>query len=146
MLLEDGIGDRGSIRAANALALRFSLSYPPSQTVEEYEDVTTDKVLRKDYASYSACSAAYNRGIDLTARPSGEPGISCRWHGAQEMYLDAIDAAMQGSGLFLTTHGDDSRRLLCKAVLSLAQVRGRVLDGPGILERCMIREEGSFRL
>jgi hypothetical protein len=133
LLLEDGIGDRGSIRAANALALRFSLSYPPSQTVEEYEDVTTDKVLRKDYASYSACSAAYNRGIDLTARPSGEPGISCRWHGAQEMYLDAIDAAMQGSGLFLTTHGDDSRRLLCKAVLSLAQVRGRVLDGPGMV-------------
>jgi hypothetical protein len=33
----------------------------------------------------------------------------------------------------LTTYGDDSRRLLCKAVLSLAQVRGRVLDGPGMV-------------
>jgi hypothetical protein len=133
LLLEDGISDRGSIPAATALALRFALDYPTSQTVEQYEAVTVDKVLRKDHASYSACSAAYNRGVDLTARPSGEPGITCRWHGAQEAYLDAIDHAMKGAGLFLTTHGDDSRRLLCKAVLSLAQVRGRMLDGPGMV-------------
>jgi hypothetical protein len=40
---------------------------------------------------------------------------------------------MKRTGIFLTTHGDDSRRLLCKAVLPLAQVRGRVLDGPGMV-------------
>jgi hypothetical protein len=125
---------RGSSPAAAALALRFEVDYPPSHNIDDYEDKLPGKIRRQAQKAYSKCSSAYNRGIQLTSKASGEAGISCRWHAAQDAFLDAIDLAMSAPGSFLDTHGSDHRRLLCKAVLSVAMMKGRLLDGQGMLD------------
>jgi hypothetical protein len=126
--------ERRSSESAVALALRFEADYPPSHNIDDYEDNLTGSVRRQAQKAYSKCSAAYNRGIQLTNKASGEAGISCRWHAAQDAFLDAIDLAMTAPGSFLNTHGSDHRRLLCKAVLSVAMMKGRLLDGQGMLD------------
>jgi hypothetical protein len=133
LLSSEDRDERGSTQAAAALVQRFEANYPPSHSIDDYDASVSKKVLRNDDNAYSRCCAAYNRGIELTMRPSGVPGVSCRWHAAQEAFLDAIDSAMTAPESFLTTHGNDRRRLLCKAALSVAQVRGKVLDGPGMV-------------
>jgi hypothetical protein len=133
LLLSEDRAERGSTQAAAALAQRFGANHPPFHSVDDYELSVSKAVRRNDENAYSRCCAAYNRGIELTTRPSGAPGISCRWHAAQEAFFDAIDSAMTAPESFLTTHGNDRRRLLCKAALSVAQVRGKVLDGPGMV-------------
>jgi hypothetical protein len=126
--------ERGSAQAAAALAQRFGADYPPSHDIHDYRRSLSRKARMDEKNAYNTCNDAHNLGLTLLKTPSGEPGISCRWHTARDAYLDAIDLAMKKApGSFLTTHGEDHRRLLSKIAVAMALLRLRVLDAPGLL-------------
>jgi len=125
---------RGSIAAADALAALCAADYPPTIDVEDYLDGLPRKAEMKALQSYNACSDAFNRGLRRTDQVSANPGpTSSRWHLAESEYLDAVDAAMKSRDAFLKTTGSDHRNLLCKALLSIAQCRGRLVDSDGMV-------------
>ena len=98
-----------SISCANSFTSLFTADYPPQTTIRLYiKNELTKKEINLADKAYEECSSNFNKGIAQFHVMSDDPGPeNSRWHLAQDMFLEALEAAMRFPGVFLKTTVSD---------------------------------------
>ena len=110
-----------SISCANSFASLFTADYPPQTTIRLYiKNELSKKEINLADKAYEECSSNFNKGIAQFHVMSEDPGPeNSRWHLAQDMFLQALEAAMRFHGVFLKTTVSDVDIFLLTSALCI---------------------------